>query len=148
MPRFWYISFLLWQEPKKCWCPFVHMFVLSFVSSLSRAVNLNLSRWEITQRSLKEKSKNSQRTLRALKSESYSRSLKYCVLFNPSFNLHCYSNSRSMVSLMREWFMKVRIRIDNIATFVLFSFLIKVKAIVRTVLYTVHTNILNLILWS
>ena len=45
-------------------------YVRASSSSLSRALNLDLSR-----------SENTHGALRALKSESYSRSLNYCVLF-------------------------------------------------------------------
>ena len=61
--------------------------------NLSRAVNLHLSKSEITQgsqreireyseHSVSEQSDSNQRAIRAFKSESYSRSLKYCVLLN------------------------------------------------------------------
>ena len=62
----------------------VRSFVRPFGPNLSRAVNFQLSRSDSTQRAnrdVRERSVSIQRAFRASKSESYSRSLKYCVLF-------------------------------------------------------------------
>ena len=64
-------------------------------TNLSRAVNLHLSRSESTQRAIKEHLKQSESTQRAestkraIISESYHRSLKYCVLFINVFFCDC-----------------------------------------------------------
>ena len=66
-------------------------------TSFSRTVNIHHSRSECNQRThraLKEHSEGIERAIKALKSESYSRSLKYCVLsyrcykLQPSFQAY------------------------------------------------------------
>ena len=62
---------------------FVRPSVRPFGPNLSRAVNFKLSRSDSTQRAiraLKQQTERSESGQRASKSESYSRSLKYCVL--------------------------------------------------------------------
>ena len=68
--------------------------VCLFGTNLSRAVNLPLSRSESTQRAIKEHLKQSEITQRANRdakraiiSESYHRSLKYCVLLGSESSL-------------------------------------------------------------
>ena len=46
-----------------------------------RAIRALTERSENTHRAIRVQSKRNQRAIRAFKSESYSRSLKYCVLF-------------------------------------------------------------------
>ena len=69
------------QELKKCWCSFVCRPSVCLVQvcleqSIIISENIQSIRWTI-----REQSETTQRAIRALKSESYNRSLKYCVLF-------------------------------------------------------------------